>query len=405
MLLAFMETSTISATSTLVKGANTQVSNLRKIAPQGTARNSSAMKAPAAMRKRTKRQRRGARKPTDMPRRPLSAYNLFFKEHRSVILAELESREDKDNSGQGKKASTASLFSTMGKAIAKRWKELPEENLTRLKNLANEDMNRYRKEMNEYHRKLAQKARLETKPLDDKTEIGKESDKLPNPEQVQAKNANSTMEGAVRPVPAHTMQYLSSFGDTIPWLNTRQLLLMQRNQFFRNLPQVSIGQAGIAMGDRDPFEQLLCEQIIRAQLHSQQQTQTTRLAHFRFLDHEEALLQGSVSGSGRFHEANDYAVGNNAMLGVGYPGAITSRIYGADGFLHQGYVTLGQHKTGRQFLSYTGRRQGQYQQLLAQQQVERNLEQYLATGSSPTSFGLVDSNRSRGNHPYRSSLP
>lgn len=97
-----------------------------------------------------KKQRR--KKPRDMPRRPLSAYNYFFREERARWLAEREKSEEKE---QG------SLFSVMGKTIAQRWKNLASEEAQKYKDMAAADMDRYRQDMDEYHAESARRARTE----------------------------------------------------------------------------------------------------------------------------------------------------------------------------------------------------------------------------------------------------
>ena len=88
-----------------------------------------------------------------MPRRPLSAYNIFFKEQRAQLLAERQA--------QGKAGGEKIGFEKMAKTIGKRWKELAPEELERCKKLAKEDTERYRREMDAYHHELALKGRRE----------------------------------------------------------------------------------------------------------------------------------------------------------------------------------------------------------------------------------------------------
>lgn len=80
------------------------------------------------------------KKPKDMPRRPLSAYNLFFREERTRLLEEeLNATQHPDG-----------LFSVLGKEIAKRWKALPEDKRQKYKAMAAEELQRYRREMAAY---------------------------------------------------------------------------------------------------------------------------------------------------------------------------------------------------------------------------------------------------------------
>lgn len=95
------------------------------------------------------------KKPKDMPRRPLSAYNIFFREERARILARKGS--DRKDPGVNKE----SLFSSLGKEVAKRWKDLNEQELVKYNEMAEKEMARYRTEMDEYQNVLARKNRLE----------------------------------------------------------------------------------------------------------------------------------------------------------------------------------------------------------------------------------------------------
>lgn len=75
-----------------------------------------------------------------MPKRPLSAYNLYFQAERAIILARQE-REGGPRIG----------FEGLGKIIGKRWKDLSNAEKKMYEGLAEKDSERYRKEMEEYH--------------------------------------------------------------------------------------------------------------------------------------------------------------------------------------------------------------------------------------------------------------
>lgn len=98
-----------------------------------------------------------AKKPKDMPRRPLSAYNIFFKEERARMLA--EGGVTGETSSQGDKSKIG--FEAMAKTIGKRWRESPPEMLESYKQQAKDDMERYRREMDEYHMELAKRSRIQ----------------------------------------------------------------------------------------------------------------------------------------------------------------------------------------------------------------------------------------------------
>ena len=85
------------------------------------------------------------KKDKNKPKRPLSAYNIFFKEERARLLM------DKDGNPirpEGKEA-----FENLAKLIGQRWKNLREEESETYKEKAAIDMNRYKKEMEVYNNK------------------------------------------------------------------------------------------------------------------------------------------------------------------------------------------------------------------------------------------------------------
>jgi hypothetical protein len=117
-----------------------------------TAKASANKAAKKRKRKREKKPYRRNKKPLDMPKRPLSAYNFFFREQREVILDERD-REEEAAEASGINASSAtgrSLFESMGKDIASRWKTLSEQGHEKYTKLAEEDTDRYKTEMADY---------------------------------------------------------------------------------------------------------------------------------------------------------------------------------------------------------------------------------------------------------------
>ena len=125
--------------------------------------------------KRKSKLKKNTKKPSDMPRRPLSAYNIFFKHTRGVILAEREDESAEGDPDVPADSKGASLFAQLGRTIARRWKELPDEEMAKFKSMAEEDMKRYRKEMEEYHLNVARKTREETEALSLQKESAKQA--------------------------------------------------------------------------------------------------------------------------------------------------------------------------------------------------------------------------------------
>lgn len=117
------------------------------------------------------------KKPKDKPKRPLSAYNFFFKEEREkilkVVLAEDPEKEKAENDpasedflkeeqlGKLRKEGGKVSFEEMGKLIGQRWKNIDPDRLTRFSELAAEDTERYKKEMVDYNGRQEAKMRSE----------------------------------------------------------------------------------------------------------------------------------------------------------------------------------------------------------------------------------------------------
>jgi len=95
------------------------------------------------------------------PKRPLSAYNIFFREERIKILASLPAAKVDDGSETGKKGKSTSRkkrnphgkigFENLGKQIGQNWRQLDELALGPYCKLAELDKARYRAEMKEWN--------------------------------------------------------------------------------------------------------------------------------------------------------------------------------------------------------------------------------------------------------------
>ena len=129
-----------------------------------------------------------SKRPKDYPRRPLSAYNIFFREARAQLLA--------DRQAQGKNAGEKIGFEKMAKTIGKHWKELPAAELESFKLSAQKDTERYRREMDAYHQDLAVKGRKE------RDEMLRQSQEAAGVAQVQQQPAP--------PQPTSVSQFLAS---------------------------------------------------------------------------------------------------------------------------------------------------------------------------------------------------
>ncbi|CAB9517134.1 high mobility group [Seminavis robusta] len=124
----------------------------------------------AAAGKRTTR-----KKPKDKPKRPLSAYNYFFKEEREKILKILSAEDpykvEQDPTSHDflsahqitslKKEGNKVSFEQMGKIIGARWKNIDPDRLAKFSEMASEDTERYKKQMQSYNGRQEAKMRSE----------------------------------------------------------------------------------------------------------------------------------------------------------------------------------------------------------------------------------------------------
>jgi HMG (high mobility group) box len=140
-----------------------------KVKPDCMSSASSGAGAPTVSRRR--------KKPKGFPKRPLSGYNLFFKEERVKVLHEfskddVETVNDEEIKAIRADADRAKVsFQDLGKIIGKRWKALSEKDRRKYDDLAEHDSCRYRNEMDEYNdakrRKHEEKSRTTLPDRDD----------------------------------------------------------------------------------------------------------------------------------------------------------------------------------------------------------------------------------------------
>jgi hypothetical protein len=105
----------------------------------------------------------------DKPKRPLSGYNIFFKEERNRILEDIPDSDAKtpaDSAGRKRKKRPHGKigFESLAKLIGKRWRELTPEQNAVYKNKAAADTLRYKKEMEAYVANGSNKVQIDDQP-------------------------------------------------------------------------------------------------------------------------------------------------------------------------------------------------------------------------------------------------
>jgi len=109
--------------------------------PSGTKKREAPLSAAALDGPRTK-------KPSGMPKRPLSAYNYFFQEERGRLMEQGQVIDEPNILPSGTIA-----FEELAKNIGKRWRSLPQQEKMRFHDLASRDDERCQREMEVWERK------------------------------------------------------------------------------------------------------------------------------------------------------------------------------------------------------------------------------------------------------------
>ena len=89
----------------------------------------------------------GSESLADRPKRPLSAYNMFFRDQRKILLKSLPLNRRKEDirRGHGKIS-----FQDLAKVIGAKWRDVDPEEKSRYEKIAEEGRNKYRERMKEW---------------------------------------------------------------------------------------------------------------------------------------------------------------------------------------------------------------------------------------------------------------
>jgi len=152
------------------------------------------------------------KKHKDKPKRPLSAYNLFFKDERKKILesipAKPEEDDDKDEldeDGKKKKKPPHGKigFENLAKIIGQRWQKLEPDRIEHYKKLAGKDMKRYKDQMEVFLTKIENEKKKKFEEdngipaAEETTEGGGEGDDSGEPPAKKAKTDDDDEEAKV----------------------------------------------------------------------------------------------------------------------------------------------------------------------------------------------------------------
>lgn len=115
------------------------------------------------------------RKPKDKPKRPLSAYNFFFKETREKIIRAVECEDETRRKEVDPELTPEQVvllrkdngkisFEQIGKVIGVRWKKVTSEQSVYYNTLAEGDTERYKKDMDTYNLKKEELRKEKSRP-------------------------------------------------------------------------------------------------------------------------------------------------------------------------------------------------------------------------------------------------
>mmetsp|Transcript_2314 Transcript_2314/g.4705 ORF Transcript_2314/g.4705 Transcript_2314/m.4705 type:complete len:330 (-) Transcript_2314:48-1037(-) len=149
------------------------------------------------------------------PKRPLSAYNLFFQATRLAMVKEKKealNQQNKSNPTAGPKVNGKVVFSNMAKAIAKKWKAADATTRQPFEAMAAKETARYKREMVEYNKILRaemkkRKAATSNKKPKQRNGMNRSIQNASTPH--HGKNAAMTTMDALEPLPMFDSSYSS----------------------------------------------------------------------------------------------------------------------------------------------------------------------------------------------------
>jgi HMG (high mobility group) box len=137
---------------------------------------------PSTAKRKRKSPEKPWKKPADMPKRPLSAYNIFFKDERERLLGAgsegkgaesgvVGSKDEKSGEGKKGKKRSGIGFANLAKTIAARWNELEDEIKAPYEKIAATEKKKYDELVAEWRIKQAAKKKAQAQA---KKEFGEE---------------------------------------------------------------------------------------------------------------------------------------------------------------------------------------------------------------------------------------
>lgn len=130
---------------------------------------------PAVVEPPKKRARKKWKKPVGKPNRPLSAYNLYFKKERAIMLGDAAEKVDQEPGKKRVHRKTHGKigFAEMAKIIGAKWKKLPEEEKEEFMKIAAKKKEQYAIDLEKWREEQKKKAIMNSMGPGPKSKMGK----------------------------------------------------------------------------------------------------------------------------------------------------------------------------------------------------------------------------------------